>query len=126
MYDSGKIITGLIVFLVLVTFPVWYNLALGKTDAKPELKKVENQTQCVMDKEYMKAWHMDLLNQWRNSVVRTGDMVFASPNGKSYEKSLVNTCMKCHTAKSKFCDQCHNYAAVTNDCWDCHINPEGK
>ncbi len=25
MYDSGKIITGLIVFVLLITFPIWYN-----------------------------------------------------------------------------------------------------
>ena len=32
--------------------------------------------------------------------------------------------MNCHTDKTKFCDQCHNYAGVTNKCWDCHIYPK--
>jgi len=38
--------------------------------------------------------------------------------------SLQNTCMECHSNKSKFCDQCHTYAAVNPFCWECHIQPE--
>ena len=38
MYDGGKIITGIILFLVLFTVPVWYNLASGKADQVPELE----------------------------------------------------------------------------------------
>ncbi len=26
--------------------------------------------------------------------------------------SLQNGCMKCHSNKKKFCDECHNYMAV--------------
>ena len=48
------------------------------------------------------------------------------PDGKQYTMSLINTCMKCHTSKAKFCDRCHNYMAVTPDCWDCHIAPKEK
>ena len=33
-------------------------------------------------------------------------------------------CMKCHTNKEKFCDECHTYAAVKPYCWDCHIQPK--
>jgi hypothetical protein len=39
---------------------------------------------------------------------------------------LQNTCLNCHNNKSKFCDQCHNYAEVTPYCWECHIEPKEK
>ena len=29
MYDSGKILIGIIVFLILFTSPIWYDLAFG-------------------------------------------------------------------------------------------------
>jgi hypothetical protein len=34
--------------------------------------------------------------------------------------------MDCHSDKTKFCDQCHNYLSVNPYCWDCHIAPEEK
>jgi len=36
MYDRGKIITGIIIGLCLLTFPLWYNL--GRAAKKPEPK----------------------------------------------------------------------------------------
>ena len=36
MYDENKVIPMIIVFVVLVTFPLWYNL--GKAAAKPDPK----------------------------------------------------------------------------------------
>jgi hypothetical protein len=32
--------------------------------------------------------------------------------------------MECHSNKTKFCDQCHNYMGVAPYCWDCHIAPK--
>ncbi len=29
-------------------------------------------------------------------------------DGKQYKKSLMMGCLKCHTDKKKFCEQCHN------------------
>jgi hypothetical protein len=43
MYDGGKIIIGLIIFVVLVSIPVWYNAATGSTDYVPDLAKAEGQ-----------------------------------------------------------------------------------
>jgi hypothetical protein len=40
--------------------------------------------------------------------------------------SLQNGCMRCHSNKKKFCDECHNYMAVKPYCWDCHIQPKEK
>jgi hypothetical protein len=73
----------------------------------------------------MRAEHMQLLNNWRDSVVRDADAVYKSDtSGKVFQMSLQNTCMHCHSNKKKFCDECHNYMAVKPFCWDCHIAPK--
>ena len=134
MYNAGKIIAGLIVFVALFTFPFYYNL--GKANAKPEPKidtpailqweKEHGKKECVESKEFMRAEHMQMLNNWRDSVVRDGDRIYVSSTGKSFIMSLQNTCMRCHSNKKHFCDQCHNYMAVKPYCWDCHIAPKEK
>jgi hypothetical protein len=132
MYNGGKIIIGLIIFIGLVTFPILYNG--GKVTAKPDpkidtpeiLKLPEIERKCVESKTFMTHEHMKLLNQWRDWVVRDGNGVYINAEGKSYNMSLQNTCMKCHSNKSKFCDECHNYADVKPYCWDCHIAPKEK
>jgi hypothetical protein len=125
MYDAGKIIGGLIIFLALITSPIWYNMASGKSDYKPQPKIITDAKQCVMETDYMRAAHMDLLNNWRNLVVREGKRVHISHEGVKYNMSLTNTCLDCHSNKSEFCDQCHNYSAVGQpNCWNCHIIPE--
>jgi len=43
-------------------------------------------------------------------------------DGKKYMKGLQLTCLQCHTSKEKFCDSCHQYAAVKPYCWDCHFS----
>ena len=125
MYDSGKIITGLIIFVVLFTSPVWYNLSNGKALEKPDpvLPTKENQKECVESLDYMRANHMELLNEWRYKVVRTGDRIFTTAAGKKVNMSLTNTCLNCHSDKAQFCDQCHNYVGISNYCWECHNEP---
>ena len=44
--------------------------------------------------------------------------------GVKYDRSLMNGCMKCHTEKKKFCDECHTYTSVKPYCWDCHYVPK--
>jgi hypothetical protein len=122
MYNSGKIITGLIIFVVIITFPFWYNVGGAAHIPKPE--KPVGKKQCVADTQYMKTTHMKLLNDWRDEVVRTGDRQSQVVEGVKYEKSLQNGCMNCHTSKVKFCDECHTYAAVKPYCWDCHVQPK--
>jgi len=124
MNDTGKILGGLIIFLLLVTSPMWYNLAKGKgkTGPDPVIAPGAGST-CVAETKYMRAYHMDLLNEWRDDVVRKGDRVWHSPDGKEYDKSLSRTCMNCHSNKTEFCDRCHDYTAVNPYCWDCHVEP---
>ncbi len=126
MKDKKLIIGGVIVFLILVTFPFWYNR--GKAAPAPEVELTEKAKAakvCVRSTEYMKAEHMKLLDVWRDAVVRRGDRIYVSPSGTEYNMSMSNTCLDCHSNKAEFCDRCHNYASVKPYCWDCHIdNPK--
>ena len=125
MHDVGKIAGGLVVFLVLATSPLWYNALSASTPAVPELEKPPNGSQqCVEETEYMRASHMDLLNGWRDDVVRTGARDYSSAlTGRTFDMSLSRTCMDCHSNKADFCDRCHDYLAVDPYCWDCHVEP---
>ena len=128
MKDKKFIVTGVIIFIVIVTFPFWYNR--GKAAPAPELQLTEKAKAakvCVRSTDYMKAEHMQLLDLWRDSVVRRGDRIYVSPSGQEYNMSLSNTCLDCHSNKAEFCDRCHNYASVRPYCWNCHIdNPKEK
>jgi len=124
LYNGGKIITGLVIFLGVFLAPFAYNA--GKAAySQPKLKMPETEKECIESKEYMRTNHMKLLNDWRDSALRDGKRVYVNSKGKEFEISLQNTCMKCHTNKAEFCDKCHNDAAVAPYCWDCHIQPEG-
>ncbi len=136
MYDSKPVITGIVIFLVIFTYPLWSNVGSASTppkpDAKPALeyaKKANLPETCVMGKDYMRTSHMVLLDNWRDHVVRQQDRIFVveDENGKTvaqYKISLTSECMKCHSNKKTFCDSCHNYMAISPYCWDCHLEPK--
>ncbi|MFC1678988.1 sulfate reduction electron transfer complex DsrMKJOP subunit DsrJ [Elusimicrobiota bacterium] len=126
MHDTGKILAGLLICIViaLVGSPVLYNAWSGKSAQAPDPKIHTPGEQCVAPTEYMRASHMDLLNTWRDDVVRDGNREYVSPDGREFDKSLSRTCMKCHTNRKEFCTECHDYAGVTPYCWDCHVEPE--
>jgi hypothetical protein len=131
MYDSAKVIFGLLAFLAIVTFPAWYDMSTGAVERPPELERAARGEQCVRDTLYMKGNHMHLLNEWRDAVVRdgnrfeTGTEGRTGPNGEAtYERSLTKTCLGCHVNKDKFCDRCHAYAGVEPYCWNCHVDPK--
>lgn len=126
MYDAGKIIIGVIIFLGLLTSPIWYTTVRGKATYRPEPKIVSQEKQCIEPTPFMRTQHMTLLNNWRNSVVRQVSTLYRTADGKTYDMSLTRTCMNCHSNKTDFCDQCHNYLGVTPYCWDCHTYPEEK
>jgi cytochrome c553 len=94
MHDAGKIIAGLVVFLALVTSPMWYQAARGAEPGPPKLEIDE--------------------------AVRDGDRIYVGVGGKEYEKSLTGTCLSCHSSKEAFCNRCHDYVGAEPYCWDCH------
>ena len=132
MNDKKWIILGLVIFLGLLTFPLWYNFVIKAGTAAPAptpvlSEKAKAAKECVMSKDFMIRDHMKLLDQWRLTVVRDGRREFVNEQGKVFNMSLSNTCLDCHANKAEFCDKCHNYASVSPYCFDCHIdNPKGE
>ena len=125
MHDRGRILTGLTVFVALALAPVWQS-ALQGAAAKPEPKIVTKAKECVEPTAEMRRNHMELLNTWRDTVVRRGQRTYLAADGKTVTMSLSGTCMSCHPNKKEFCDSCHNYLAVSPYCWECHIEPKEK
>ncbi len=132
LYSGSKIFLGLAIFLVVATFPLWKGL--GKVSPAPDPKldtpaitKMDpKERKCVEDTQFMRANHMRLLVEWREAVVRDGLREYTGLGGKKFNASLSNTCLECHSNKAQFCDQCHNYVAVTPNCWGCHVEPGKK
>jgi len=119
MSNKNAILSGLAVLIVAAFFPVWYGF-IAKKGEPPVIEKPTNATKCVEDVEYMRAYHMDMLNTWRDKVVREGQRWHESKNGK-FEMSLTRGCMSCHEYK-KSCYRCHSYVNVHPYCWDCHLS----
>jgi hypothetical protein len=128
MRDRRRILVGLALFAALVTLPFWSRLA-GSGDSestRPELEYPSEATRCVEDTPYMTANHMDLLNQWRDGVVRDGVLEYTSTaTGETFLMSLTKTCLDCHESRDDFCTRCHDYTNVEPTCWDCHVQPGG-
>ncbi|MBI4633275.1 MAG: sulfate reduction electron transfer complex DsrMKJOP subunit DsrJ [Deltaproteobacteria bacterium] len=128
LYNGGKIIAGIVVFLIAATFPFWYGR--GKAVRPPDLKldtpviQQLKEKLCVEPAPYMRANHMKLLTVWRDAAVREGNRSYTAINGRVYTISLTSTCLECHSNKKQFCDRCHNYAGAKPACWNCHIIPE--
>ena len=127
MYDKEKIIAGLVIFVVIISLPFWFNQGKAAPVPEPKLtEKAKAAKTCILPKEEMRTDHMQILDVWRQSVVRDAQRVYVAGTGKEYLMSLSNNCMDCHSNKADFCDRCHNYASVDPYCWDCHIYPEEK
>ena len=107
---------------------------MGKASVRPEIKidtpaileweKTYGKKECVETKEFMRAEHMRLLDEWRDAAVRDGERLYVNNEGRRFVISLQNTCMHCHSNKKEFCDRCHNYLTVKPYCWSCHIAPK--
>ena len=80
---------------------------------------------CVEDTDFMRRNHMELLKHQRDETVLKGE--------RREQYSLIE-CLSCHavygpdaipvTAASPahFCRSCHDYAAVSIDCFQCHAS----
>jgi len=128
MYNGGKITIAIIIFIIIFTSPIWTNWLNPQKAHKPEIVLPKDYKECIAETDYMKAYHMDLLNEWRDLVVRKNIRYLQKDgkpfliNGKKAEMSLTKTCLNCHNDKQNFCDQCHNYLDVSPYCWDCHVD----
>jgi hypothetical protein len=126
MNDKKMIILGLVIFLIILTYPFWYTLLAGAKVSRPVLEKPSGETRCIEEKAFMTANHMQLLNEWRDAVVRNDVAEYTSTAyGTKYEMSLTKTCLKCHNKREEFCNRCHNYVSINPTCWNCHNEQKG-
>ena len=155
LYDAWKILVGVIIGLLFFVSPFIYDAGKEYKRPEPQLtEKAKKIGECVASRIFMREWHMQLLDEWRNEVVRDGNRYYRPRDlarkmtldkrlldqwrhfisdgarrylpekDKVYYKSLQNTCLDCHSNKTEFCDECHVYLGVRPNCWDCHISPE--
>lgn len=80
---------------------------------------------CVEDTDFMRRNHMDLLEHQRDETMKEGI------RGKPYS---LKECLSCHavngpdaipvtvSSPKHFCRSCHDYAAVSIDCFQCHAS----
>jgi len=80
---------------------------------------------CVKDTDFMRRNHMELLKHQRDETVL---------DGVRSEQYSLKECLDCHavagsdakpvtfTDSSHFCRSCHDYAAVSIDCFQCHAS----
>ncbi len=78
---------------------------------------------CVDDTDFMRRYHMVVLQKQHDETFATGEI--STPYS-------ITECVSCHAVmESKtrpvsadkpehFCRLCHDYVAVTIDCFDCH------
>ncbi|CAA7600025.1 Multihaem cytochrome [Acididesulfobacillus acetoxydans] len=124
IYGGKKIFAGLFIFVVLLISPFLANI--GKADAQPNPSlntpaiNALATKQCVGSQQFMRTYHMQLLNQWRDQALRHGEYTYVNSQGQKFTISLENTCLKCHSNEQQFCNTCHTYVGVTPYCWECH------
>jgi predicted CXXCH cytochrome family protein len=80
---------------------------------------------CVEDTDFMRRNHMDMLDHQRDETVHRGVRT------KQYS---LKECLNCHVVQGPdakpvtsaspqhFCRSCHDYAAVSIDCFQCHAS----
>ena len=80
---------------------------------------------CVADTDFMRRNHMDLLKHQRDETMQDG------VRGNPYS---LRECLGCHVVTDEkavpvtasdpqhFCRSCHDYAAVSIDCFGCHAS----
>ncbi len=84
--------------------------------------------QCVAETDYMRRFHMTELTHQRDETMQRGVRT---------KRFSLNECVTCHAttdsagrpvsinAPGQFCASCHEYAAVTIDCFQCHAAKPG-
>jgi [DsrC]-trisulfide reductase subunit J len=90
-----------------------------KTAAIGPVIKTYKGDKCVRPTEFMRRNHMNLILHQRDETMHEGIRT---------EKYLLTNCVDCHAnpktnsvlGKDGFCESCHEYAAVSIDCFSCH------
>ena len=90
LFGRNRVIAGLVIFVVLITIPLWKNL--GKTVPAPApsldtpvIKQLAaKDKKCVMPTEWIRANHMQMLVEWRDNVVRDEEQKVTVSRGRDF------------------------------------------
>ncbi len=120
--------------LVLALIAVFFatvltgSAALAENNLLPHPPKGKGE-RCVADTSYMRRYHMMMLKHERDETVH---------EGVRGGKFSIKGCVDCHAVKGAdgkpvsyespqhFCRSCHDYAAVSIDCFECHASRPGE
>jgi hypothetical protein len=120
---------------VALTALLWLGLAgtvqaTGIGDFVVGSSKAAGLENCVEPTEYMRRNHMEVIRHQRDTTVY---------GGIRSTKHSLSGCVECHVGyddkhqpvaiddDDQFCSACHDYAAVTLNCFDCHATvPQGE
>lgn len=128
MQKKTNIVVGILVFLLVMSAPIWMNFGKDTAASNVEVSldtptiNALDEKKCIYDTEYMRENHMEILHQWKVQVVRDDNRVMVTPDGREFEMSLQNTCLDCHSNYDEFCEKCHDANGVDPNCWTCHTN----
>jgi predicted CXXCH cytochrome family protein len=109
--------------LALTLVTALFSLAAVAGAPKPDIPEAIKGKQCVEETGFMRKNHMELLLHQRDETVHEGVRT---------KKHSLKNCFTCHVVKGSdgqpvtvkdprhFCRECHDYAAVKIDCFQCH------
>ncbi len=99
----------------------------------PNIPEPANGTKCVEPEDVMRRNHMEYLKAHRDETMHKGIRT---------TKYSLKACIECHAApeasneavaagkekaQGHFCQNCHQYAGIKIDCFECHASkPEGN
>ena len=115
-------------WLIAVVFAL-FSFAVDAGAPVPDIPEAIKGKQCVEETDFMRRNHMEILLHQRDDTLRRGVRT---------KKHSLKNCFTCHVVKDAdnkpvtvknpkhFCRECHDYAAVKVDCFECHSSVPGK
>ena len=123
------IVAGILGISILL-IPALLATSMAVADVpKPSIPKPANAKQCVEDTKFMRTNHMEVLLHQRDETMRRGIRT---------KKHSLKNCIACHVVKDAnampisvanpkhFCRECHDYASVKIDCFECHASKPAR
>ncbi|MGB8868362.1 MAG: hypothetical protein WCC96_03835 [Rhodomicrobium sp.] len=123
---GATLIQSLIAILFFAAFAATSAWAENELIPHPPKGRGEH---CVRDNAFMRRYHMTMLKHQRDETVHEG------VRGNDFS---IAGCVDCHAVKGAdgqpvaydnpkhFCRSCHDYAAVSIDCFECHASKPGS
>jgi len=110
-------------FLAVVLGAAFQAAPAAAGEVAPKVPIDKTKGDCVLPADEMRRQHMNIVKHRRDATMY---------QGIRGGKEALEACLTCHAVKGDdgkpvtiqsekhFCRVCHDYAAVTVDCWACH------